>query len=143
MLPFKPIASVMCDDVRVETGNKFILIGVYNGAIIVPGFPAEIQVSWWLQVFPEKAGALEVDIRVVKDDSDTLVRALAGFQFASVDFSGMVVPKTPLHLQGTGHLKLQMRLKEDSDWTTMYEFDVREGAALRATEQVVTRRQAR
>ena len=58
MLPFKVVAAVLCDDIRQEQNSKHILIGVYNGGVIVPNFPAQLVVCWWLQVFPNEIGKL-------------------------------------------------------------------------------------
>lgn len=137
MLPFRLVSAVMCDDVRQEGNGKAILIGVYNGVLVVPGFPAEILSTWWLQISAQQIGQFEMDVQVVQDNAATLVRALAGFNIPTRDPAAIVVPKMPLHLHLPGHFKLQMKLKGDTDWSTIYEFEVKAGQVPGAIEQVV------
>lgn len=136
MLPVRVAATVLCDDIRVEKNDKFFLIGVYSGSIIVPGFPTEIQVCWWIQILPLEIGRFELDLQVIKDDGSTLVRALFAFELSQKEWSAIPIPKTPLHLHGPGNLKLQMKLRADQEWTTINEFEVKQGLVPGALEQI-------
>jgi hypothetical protein len=135
MLPFKVVSAVLCDDIRIEKNDKFLLIGVYAGTVIVPGIPADLNVCWWIQIVPEEVGKIETDIQVIKDDGSILLRARAAFEVHQKEWSALPIPKTPLRLQSEGNFKLQMKLKTDTDWTTIYEFDVRVGSVAGAVLQ--------
>lgn len=137
MLPFKVESAVLCDEIRIEKNDKFLLIGVYTGTVIVQNFPAHINVSWWIQIFPEDVGKIETEVQVVKDDGSVLVRGKAGIEVHRKEWAALAIPKTPLHLQSAGTFKLQMKQKTDADWTTIYEFQVRVGTVVGATEQQV------
>jgi hypothetical protein len=39
----RTLQTIWCDDVRVEAGNKFSLMGVYGGEMLVPAFPFTIE----------------------------------------------------------------------------------------------------
>ncbi len=127
MLPFKVGAVVTCDDIRIEQNNKFILIGVYNGTIVVPAFPAVLGLCWWIQIFPEKLGRSDLEIRIIKDDGAVLLRAALGIDLSVEEWSAIALPQTPLQLQGAGHTKLQMKEKNETDWTTVVTFEVKVG----------------
>ncbi len=136
MLPFKVGSVVLCDDIRVEKNEKFILIGVYSGTVIVPGFPTEIGICWWIQNFPHEVGRFELEVQVIKETS-TLVRGILGYEIRGKEWSAIPLPRTALHLQSPGIMKLQMKLKAGTEWTTIYEFDVKIGEVAGATQQQV------
>jgi len=124
MLPFKVPTVVMCDDIRMEHNNKFILVGVYNGTLLVGGFPAQIPLCWWLQLIIQQPSKFEVELQLVKDDSSTLLRAMVGFDAVTPGWAAMPLPKVELQLQGPGKVRLQLKLKSDSEWETVHEFEV-------------------
>ena len=127
MLPFKVVAAVLCDDIRQEQNSKHILIGVYNGGVVVPNFPAEFAVCWWMQILPNEIGKFEIDVQLVKDNRDVLLKAGIGFEIHAREWAAMVLPRIPLQLYGEGHLQLQMKVHTESNWTTVQDFDVKKG----------------
>lgn len=38
----RSLHTQFCDDIRQEVGNKLSLMGVYNGALVVPSFPFDL-----------------------------------------------------------------------------------------------------
>jgi hypothetical protein len=129
MLPFKVVAVVACDDIRIEQSNKAILIGVYNGGIMVPGFPADIILTWWIQIHSKEKGKHELEVRVLKDGNSTLLRAELGIDLQVIGWSNLILPKAPLQFQSPGHLELEMRLKSTQKWDTLARLDVQVGDA--------------
>jgi Family of unknown function (DUF6941) len=127
MLPFRVAAVVMCDDIRIEQNNKHILIGVYNGAIVVASFPAELQVCWWIQIFSDATGKIDLDLQLIKDEQAVLVRMEIGFETQDRNWAAMTLPKVPLQFRGPGHAKLQMKIKDGAEWTTVQEFAIKQG----------------
>ena len=131
MLPFKVAAVVACDDVRIEQNNKAILIGVYNGSMVVPGFPADIILSWWIQIHVEELAKHNLETRILKDGNSTLLRAELIIEIRDIGWSTIVSPKAPLQFQSPGHLELEMRTKGDTGkWDTLSKMEVREGAII-------------
>src|ERR1700732_5037144 len=127
MLPFKVSAVVLCEDIRVEQNNKYILIGVYGGTIVVQNFPAEFQVCWWIQILANQVGKFEFDIQLIKDEKDTLLRIKVEFEISTNGWAAMSLPKVPLQLHAPGKLQLQMKTKSEPDWITVQECEVRQG----------------
>jgi hypothetical protein len=128
MLPFKVAAVVLCDDIRVEQNNKYILIGVYNGTVVVPVFPSEFPVCWWMQIPPAEIGHYDLEIQLLKDKKDTMFKADIGFDIHSKEWASLTLPRIPLHLHGAGNAELQIKLKTDQTWTTVQEFEIKRGA---------------
>ena len=57
-------AVVVCDDIRREFNGKEILIGVYGG-IIVPRFPANLNLAFWIQFRTTETGEIPIFLRLV------------------------------------------------------------------------------
>jgi hypothetical protein len=127
MLPFNVTAVVLCDDIRFELNNKQILVGVYNGTIVVSSFPAEFPVCWWIQTFASEVGKFELDVQLIKDEKDILIKAEIGFEIHTKDWAVISLPRLPLQLHGPGRMKLQMKVKGDSEWTIIQELETRLG----------------
>lgn len=127
MRQFSIEAAVLCDEVRQEVNGKHILIGVYNGTIVVPDFPATLAVSWWMQLFPKEIGIFHLDIQILKDGKDTLVKAAIGYEVHAKDWASMVLPKIPMQVHGPGKLELQMKDQKDEEWSVVHSFEVRKG----------------
>jgi hypothetical protein len=137
MLPFKITAVVACDDIRQEINNKAILVGVYNGALVVPGFPADIAIAWWIQMKADTIGDYAMEARVLKDGNSTLLRAMLQVTVHTLGWSTLALPRAPLQLQGPGHLELEIRLKDAGKWDTISELDIVEGKIAEAAPAVV------
>lgn len=61
--------SVVCDDVRNETGNKVSLMGIYSGKILFPAFPAVLpKLCFFVTArFPAKKLPGNLVVRIEKD----------------------------------------------------------------------------
>lgn len=70
MVKSKPKATVenclIVDDVRRERSNKYILIGVYRDAVIVPQHPSLIVLNFWVALRGNKRGKVPAVFRLVK-----------------------------------------------------------------------------
>ncbi|MDX8534301.1 hypothetical protein RFM41_24565 [Mesorhizobium sp. VK25A] len=96
---------IFCDDIRVASGGKHILIGIYGGNIILPSLPASFQISLWVRIFglplgehsfqahvggsDGKFGAVFEGSAIVQDDRDPAVFTFERF---------------PLHVETAGHI---------------------------------------
>lgn len=56
MTPVEIVTVLICDDVRKEVTNKDILIGVYTADIVIPVFPAWINLAVWMEAIPKQTG---------------------------------------------------------------------------------------
>jgi uncharacterized protein DUF6941 len=137
MLPFKVHASVVCDDIRQEINNKFMLIGVYNGTVVTPGFPLDMLMTWWIQVFPEKLGSFELDIQLIKSDNSILRAGKFEVELKELEWSSFSLPRLPVQFQSPGRYKLQIKMPDEGQWQTVNEFDVKHGTGPGLTELLV------
>ena len=60
----KPIAAIVCDDIRQEKSNKDILIGVYSNELIIHKKPARLRLSVFVLVDVLEIGETEFEIRL-------------------------------------------------------------------------------
>lgn len=56
MTAFVCHSVVLCDDVRIEQNNKFILIGVYSNGVAVKEMPATIFLTVWATISFSEVG---------------------------------------------------------------------------------------
>ena len=87
---------ILCDDVRAEVGNKWSVMGVIGGDVLVPDFPAMINIAFFMQYYPspDEEGAIRLHVRLLQDDEEIVKGRLDG-----------VIPKT-----GTMQFVLQRAL---------------------------------
>jgi hypothetical protein len=52
-MPLKILNAIICDHVRIEDNGKHILIGVYVGSVVFPGFPSMLAPTLWLQLITD------------------------------------------------------------------------------------------
>lgn len=62
--------AILCDDIREEAGNKTSLMGVFSGDVVVPSFPASINVAFFLQYFLDESDPSEFSARMRLLDGD-------------------------------------------------------------------------
>ena len=60
----KPIAAIVCDDIRQEKTNKEILIGVYSNELIIHKTPARLRLSVFVLVDVLEIGETAFEIRL-------------------------------------------------------------------------------
>jgi|SRR5581483_1945164 len=127
----KATSVVVCDDIRQEMSGKHILIGVYQGAMLVRGFPFDVALAWWILASPSNKGIVHIDLRVVGASGNVL------FQGASIRLdvrdaadTAIAVPPLPLQLQSPDQLSFQWRVREGTDspeWETIARLRVAAG----------------
>lgn len=66
----RQLESTYCDDIRMELGGKLSFIGVYNGGMLVPGFPATLPKFYiaFKVLIPSDNPSDSVTIRVLKGE---------------------------------------------------------------------------
>ena len=74
----KPIAAIVCDDIRHEKSNKEILIGVYSNELIIHKKPARLRLSVFVLVDVLEIGETEFEIRLDGPDgpSENAIRGV-------------------------------------------------------------------
>lgn len=119
------ITSVVCDDIRREDTGKDILIGVYSGDILVPRFPANINLAVWLHVRPSKAGEAKFDFRLVGPHDVQFVQGHGEVTFGAVGPGSISLAGLPAPVQVPGELRLLFR-QGNEEWRPVAGIQVRE-----------------
>jgi hypothetical protein len=62
--------AILCEDIRDEVGGKNSLMGVFSGDIVVPSFPAQVNVAFFLQYFADDSDGAHISakLRLMQDD---------------------------------------------------------------------------
>jgi hypothetical protein len=63
---------IVCEDIRDEIGNKKSLMGVLTGDILVPAFPATIQIAVFFEYLPDSNDSdhLSIGFRLLVGDGE-------------------------------------------------------------------------
>jgi hypothetical protein len=104
---------VFCDDVRKETTNKDILIGVYSGDIIVPHFPAVISSAIWIEIVGDNIGPFELNLRLTLTDKPAFTITLEG-AMNKPGGTSTVLGGLQLHIEKQAELGLEVQ--EGENW---------------------------
>jgi len=62
--PFDVQLCIMCEDVREEKHNKYSLIGVYSGDILISELPGDMSVAFFLEVLINEVGTQDLQLRL-------------------------------------------------------------------------------
>lgn len=103
-------AVLICDDVRRDTNNKDIIIGVYSADIVISSVPNWLSISLYLEYMPSEMGEQEMTIRFGMDD--------AGLMGADIKFSVDSLTAVALPLTG-----IQMLVQKEAEFLIEVSFD--------------------
>ncbi|GMW07427.1 MAG: hypothetical protein QY320_00310 [Gammaproteobacteria bacterium] len=68
--------TVVCDDVRQETGNKMSMMGIYEQTIVFPGFPAAVpRLCFVMKARTPASAPFERLTLLVRRDEEVVVEA--------------------------------------------------------------------
>jgi hypothetical protein len=123
--------AFFCDDVRREDTGKFIFIGVYTAALVVPKFPASVHLTFFVHGRQSGVGRTPFSFRVVYMPGDLEVLSMSATAVAeqvdseegAFDFSlGF-----GFQAQRDGHLSLQLS-QDQGPWEELETLLVRQSA---------------
>jgi hypothetical protein len=100
------IYSILCDDVRLEMGNKLSMMGIFEN-IFLPSFPAVILrfavVNHWMG-----AGDFQTQVRVITPDGrEAAVSALSAFRIEPDGYADNVTFFANVTLERAGRYSVQ------------------------------------
>jgi hypothetical protein len=104
---------VFCDDVRKETTNKDILIGVYAGDIVVASFPAVISSAIWIEIAGDNIGPFELKLRLTLTDKPPVPITLQGTMNQA---GGASTVLTGLQLRIEKESEIGLEIQEGENW---------------------------
>lgn len=114
-----------CDDIRFETGGKFILIGVYGPDLNVPAFPTIITLRIVALVNLPRGGELSFEFRLVNSDGSKIAD-IKGDLEAMKMAKGILLPMGPfaIHFAKPATFDLQYRSPGGNRWKTIQSWEV-------------------
>jgi hypothetical protein len=117
---------VVCDLVRREDNGKEILIGVYPAGVLVPQFPAQVVLTYWIHFKGIGAGNLSVEFQLVSADEAKFAELRANLNLKKPGYASMAIGPFAVNLQIPTSLRLQMKQGEQ-DWETIEEVAIEKG----------------
>jgi hypothetical protein len=103
------VYSILCDDVRLELGNKLSLMGIFEN-IFLPSFPAGIlrfaTINHWIGV-----GDYETQVRIVSPDGrEVAVSAPSAFRIESQGYADNITFFANVALERAGTYQIRTYL---------------------------------
>ena len=107
--PPKLIYSILCDDVRIEMGNKLSLMGIFE-SVFLPAFPAVIlrfaTINHWVG-----AGDFQTQVRIMSPDGkEVAVSAPSLFRIEPEGYADNVTFFANVGLERAGTYSIQTAL---------------------------------
>ena len=108
---------LVCDDVRRENTGKLILIGVYGRSIVFNDLPAQIELTFWLEVDQPETGTIPFQFQGILAPKEKQLFYVSGTVTVNVPVvsTHLVLGQVPLHIEEEGELSLQLK-QYDDDW---------------------------
>jgi hypothetical protein len=87
-------AVILCEDIRDEVGNKKSLMGVMTGDILVPAFPATLQIALFMEYRPSVPNELNAsfEFRLLQNDLE-IVKAGMSATIPAGQAANLVLPR--------------------------------------------------
>lgn len=103
--------AILCDDIRQEKNNKYILIGVFSGDVVASQFPAALAFSVYAEHVTDGPGHHDMAIRFsLSGEHKAEVRARIDMPIAGT--ATIVLPPMPIELQAEGELLVTAQLDD-------------------------------
>lgn len=104
---------LMCDDIRIESNGKYLLIGVYSGTVrLRRPLPVTLStLSFWIQLDLKKLDYGDYELRLLDSRSQEVAHLRGPARFARMDEPGVVICLTgPLTLSSYGTYSVEFGL---------------------------------
>lgn len=118
--------SLFCDDVRVEVGNKFSLMGIYTSDMIFPTkppvmLPRLIIAVWVISDFDDPIQAIATSVRMFPDGGEIFkterlpVQSIRGTSEGATKFyAQQLIPISPLLIPGDGKIEITVETERET-----------------------------
>jgi hypothetical protein len=121
----RPLAALLCDDIRREASGKFIVIGGYDTAMVLEDFPFEGKIAILLIVELLEEGETLIDVELSYPDADGMRRKIVmrgGGE--AVDLQGqkevamIELTSLPFKIHEPGEIQVSARI-DGGDWALL------------------------
>lgn len=101
--------AILCDFMRQENTGKHILIGVYNGDVVLDAMPASIPLTFWVDVvIPPLITELTFDIKVEWPGQPGKIEEKGAWKVGPHTSLALTIPVL-LSIERNGQIKLSIR----------------------------------
>ena len=123
---FKVNSVIVCDDIRNEDNGKSIIIGTYNGGIVLSKIPSNLQLCFWFMgnsssdnhelqfkigvVGADKKDSVATEQKMVLEYNPDLKAPIEDTEFV------LALLKVPLVMKGKGEFYVKMKHQKDKSW---------------------------
>jgi hypothetical protein len=112
----RPLAVIICDDVRREMSYKDILIGVYSGDILIYQLPAYINIAIWMEMPPHRKGEFKIDMKVEYREEPPVQFVLSAVVNGDSEPFSIYTPPIPIRIVKPGQIKISARHSAQDKW---------------------------
>lgn len=108
--------ALLCEDVRKEDNGKQILIGVFPGDLLIPDFPAQVQLAFYIELIAP-AGVTELEIRMSGPQKGrAILRAKIDHEMEGP--AAVATPKISVLMEKEGIFRIDARVP-DGHWSNL------------------------
>lgn len=106
-------SAILCDQVRVENNNKFIIIGVYSGEVVVSALPALLHLSAYFEILGLSIGEHEFILEMQGPTGESV--GIQGGLIVSEDLPAAIfTPPMPVPCPSAGEVVVNVTVSGES-----------------------------
>jgi hypothetical protein len=122
------IQTILCDDVRTETGNKFSLMGIYGQSILFKKVPAALpQLCLCIMIEGVKVDFQELNVTLKCPEAEATHLKLSLSKENQVGLNIVLFAKIiPFRAKATGPAKLEVRVDKNKRPSIIHRFEIKQ-----------------
>ena len=122
------IQTILCDDVRNETGNKFSLMGIYGRDMYFKKFPAIVpKLCLCIMIEGPKIDFKEFNITLKYPQAETTHLKLSVSEENQVKFNTVLFAQIiPFRAKATGPAKFEVRVDNNKRPSIIHRFEIKQ-----------------
>ena len=122
------IQTILCDDVRTETGNKFSLMGIYGRSILFKKFPALLpKLCLCIMIEGAKIDFREFNVTFKCPETETTHIKLPVSEESQVGQNIVLFAKIiPFRANTTGQAKFEVRVDKNKRPSIIHRFEIKQ-----------------
>ena len=122
------IQTILCDDMRTETGNKFSLMGIFGPSIVFKKIPGALpQLCLCIMIEEVKVNFRELNITLKSPEAEDTHLKLSLPKENQVGLNIVLFAKIiPFRAKATGPAKLEVRVDKNKIPLTIHKFEIQQ-----------------
>ena len=107
------VHAILCEDVRQDKQNKYMIIGMFTGNIIVTELPVQVQLAIFLQM-NGRGGPHPLFLRLSGPGEDSVVLE-TGITFDdNIGTATMNTPRLDVHMEVEGMFRVDLSVDQET-----------------------------